>query len=169
MRKFILSLALLIAGTTIANAQVDIERAKAKFIYNFTNFFEWPASERSGDFVIGVIGSGELYRHLDNYTQGKKVIVQDISVKKFSDVNEATDCHVLFISKHKSGELENLTKGIKNNTLLISDSRDGIDQGAALNFVLMGNRLKYEFAASNAMESGLKFSSRIRDMAAKNH
>lgn len=169
MKRLILLCSLLILGITSLNAQVEIDQAKAKFIYNFTKFFEWPASERSGDFVIGVVGSNSIYQELDNYTEGKKVIVQNINVKKLSSVDEAGDCHILFVSKYRISQLDKVSESNTKNTLLISDSEKGIDKGAALNFILEGNRLKYEFAASNAMSKGLKFSSRIRDMASKNY
>jgi len=170
MKKMMIVFALLIASVTVVKAQsTDVERAKSKFIYNFTKFFQWPNSERSGDFVIGVMGSNNLYNDLQDYTQGKKVITQDITVKKFSNADDVNNCHLLFVSKYKVGQLDKLSDKATSNTLLISDSDRGIDKGAAINFVLVGNRLRFEFAASNAMNSGLKFSSRIKDMATKNY
>ena len=168
MKKLVLAFALLIVGTSIIKAQ-NIESAKAKFIYNFTNFFEWPQSERTGDFVIGVMGSSDVYSELKSYTQGKKVIVQNIKVKKFNSLNDVSDCHMLFVSKFQINKLDDLKQKLTSKTLFISDSEKGIQKGAAINFILKGNRLSYEFAASNAMSNGLKFSSRVRDMASKNH
>jgi len=169
MKRTILMTALILVAVTSLKAQDQVDEAKAKFIYNFTKFFDWPQSERTGDFIIGVVGSNNVYRELDGFTEGKKVILQNIEVKKFRNAEDVTECHVLYVSKYRSGDLPEIKKKMTNNTLLISDSRNGIEQGAALNFLLVGNRLKYEFAASNAMSQGLKFSSRIRDMAAKNY
>ena len=45
-------------------AQVEMSRAQANFIYNFTKFFDWPQTEKSGDFVIGVLGSKSLFTNL---------------------------------------------------------------------------------------------------------
>ncbi len=170
MKRTMLVFALLVASFTIVKAQsTDVERAKSKFIYNFTKFFQWPNSVRSGDFVIGVIGSNNQYTDLQDYTQGKKVITQDITVKKFSGADEVNNCHLLFVSKYRVGQLDKLSDKATTNTLLISDSDRAIDKGAAINFIMQGNRLRFEFAASNAMNSGLKFSSRIKDMATKNY
>lgn len=169
MKKLLLVFTFLMIGSFAVNAQVSINKAKARFIYNFTKFFEWPQSERNGDFVMGVLGSNSIYQELDDYTEGKKVIVQDIKVKKFSKAESVNDCHVLFVSEGYARKLEELSKRLSASTLLVSDSNKGIKYGAALNFVLKGNRLKYEFAAANAKEKGLKFSSRIKDMAAKNY
>lgn len=170
MKKIIVIIALIIAGTSVANSQsADIERAKSKFIYNFTNFFQWPNSTKSGDFVIGVLGSSNLYQDLKGYTEGKKVITQNINVKEISNAANAKDCHVLFVSESQINQMDKLSDEAITNTLLISDSQKGIKKGAAINFILQGNRLRFEFAASNAMKSGLKFSSRVKDMATKNY
>jgi len=170
MKKMMIAFALLIASATVVKAQsTDVERAKSKFIYNFTKFFQWPNSVRSGDFVIGVIGSNNLYNDLQDYTNGKKVITQDITVKKFSNAADVNNCHVLFVSKYRVGQLDKLSDEATTNTLLISDSEKAINKGAAINFILQGDRLRFEFASSNAMNSGLKFSSRIKDMATKNY
>ena len=169
MKRLLLLTTILLLGISSLKAQTAIDEAKAKFIYNFTKFFDWPQSERSGDFVIGVLGSNNIYHELNSFTEGKKVILQDIEVKKFKNAEEVTSCHVLFVSKYRTDDITSVKGKLGKNTLLISDSSDGIKRGAALNFLLIGNRLKYEFAASNAMNQGLKFSSRIRDMAAKNY
>jgi hypothetical protein len=170
MKKILIFFALLMIGTSAVKAQgTSLPTAKSKFIYNFTNFFQWPISVRSGDFVIGVIGSDNLYDALSDYTKGKKVITQNIAVKKFSNASNASDAHILFVSKFKVKQLDNLSKGDIKNTLLISDSQKGIEKGAAINFIQVGNRLRFEFASSNVSKSGLKFSSRIKDMAARNY
>jgi hypothetical protein len=170
MRKIILLFAILLIGTSAVKAQgTDVAGAKSKFIYNFTNFFQWPRSVRSGDFVIGVVGSNDVYTNLKDYTKGKQVITQDIAVEKFSKAKNASDCHILFVSKYKINQLDKLSQQDVKNTLLISDSQKGINKGAAINFVLVGNRLRFEFASSNVMQSGLKFSSRIKDMATKTY
>jgi len=169
MKRTILMAAIILMAVTSLKAQSQLDEAKAKFIYNFTKFFDWPQSERTGDFIIGVVGSNNVYQELDDFTEGKKVILQKIQVKKFRNAEDVTDCHVLYVSKYRTRDLTDIKNKMNNNTLLISDSQNGIQKGAALNFLLVGNRLKYEFAASNAMSQGLKFSSRIRDMAAKNY
>jgi len=170
MKKIVIYCVLFFLSLTAVKAEMtDVERAKSKFIYNFTHFIEWPNSTKSGNFTIGVIGSDNLYSDLKDYSQGKKVIAQKIEVKKIKKASEAKDCQILFISKYKINEIQKLTKEDKKNTLIISDASQGIQKGTAINFVLMGNRLRFEFAASNLMQSGLKFSSRLKDMATKTY
>lgn len=169
MKKLLLAFTVLLMTASGIQAQTGVAEAKAKFIYNFTKFFEWSQSSQNGDFVIGVLGSNDVYQELEDFTKGKKVILKEIKVKRFTKAENVANCHILFVSRIHSKKLPDLEARIGSNTLLVSDSQKGIQRGAALNFVLDGNRLRYEFAASNAMDKGLKFSSRIKDMAAKNY
>ena len=169
MKKLLLVVMAVFLAASGMQAQSSIEEAKAKFLYNFTKFFEWSQSGQGGDFVIGVLGSYDIYQELEDFTEGKKVITRDIKVERFRAAENVSDCHLLFVSRVHSKKLPDLSEKLKSNTLLVSDSKKGIERGAALNFVLKGNRLKYEFAASHAKDKGLKFSSRIKDMAAKNY
>jgi len=169
MKKSLLIIVIALIGIGSLKAQDQVDAAKAKFIYNFTKFFDWPQSDRSGDFLIGVLGSNNIYHELSGFTRGKKVILQDIKVQKFRKSEEVTDCHLIYISRARTDVIPALKQKFGKNTLFISDSSEGIDKGAALNFLLIGNKLKFEFAASNARSQGLQFSSRIRDMAAKNY
>ena len=169
MKKLLLLFIVLFVTGSGIQAQSGIAEAKAKFIYNFTKFFEWSQSGQSGDFVIGVLGSNDIYQELEDFTEGKKVITRDIKVEQFGAAENVSDCHILFVSSVHSKQLTGLNERLSSNTLLVSDSETGIERGAALNFILEGDRLKYEFAASHAKDKGLKFSSRIKDMASKNY
>lgn len=169
MKRVLLLAIIMVLGISVLKAQTQIDEAKAKFIYNFTKFFDWPDSKSSGDFVIGVLGSDDLYDELSSYTKGKKVILQDIKVKRYNKPGQVSSCHILYVGEDLTDALPSVKDQTGSNTLVISDEEGGIEKGAALNFVLMGNRLKYEFAPSHAMDQGLKFSSRIRDMAAKSY
>ncbi|MFO7938850.1 MAG: YfiR family protein [Bacteroidales bacterium] len=169
MKKLGLIAILLLFAASQLKAQVEIEDAKAKFIYNFTKFFEWPAHVRTGDFVIGVLGSGDMYNALNSFTQGKKVITQNISVKKFRNKEDVTECDILYVSYTKIGDIQGIHEKAGRSVLLISDSDQGIQKGAAINFFLEGNRLRYEFKGTNALKYGLKYHSKIAEMAAKTY
>lgn len=85
-----------------------MSKAQANFIYNFTKFFDWPQSEKTGDFVIGVYGSRDLANELEKVTNGKKNVTQDIVVKNFSSFNQITKCHVLFVDNVNTSKISTI-------------------------------------------------------------
>lgn len=146
-------------------AQTEIPKAQANFIYNFTKFFDWPQSEKSGDFVIGVIGSRMVYSDLEKVTTGKRNITQNIVVKYFKSNEEVTKCHVLFVSALKSKSIEITKNKYGDNCLIISDSRSSIQKGASIQFIIDDDRLRYKFSEENAKKNNLKFHSKVSAMS----
>ncbi len=49
--------------------------------------------------------------------------------------------------------------------LIISETDGALDHGSAINFVLDGDRVKFEIAVDNAEKRGLKLSSRLLTVA----
>lgn len=149
--------------------QSTMSKAQANFIYNFTKFFDWPQSEKTGDFVIGVYGSRDLANELEKVTSGKKNVTQDIVVKNFSTINQITKCHVIFVDALNTSKIGNIHTKTGVHTLIIGDGSAAIQNGAIIQFIVESNRLKYAFSKENALKHGLKFHSKVSEMASINY
>lgn len=169
MKRLFFTIFLFSILANISYGQSEISRAQANFIYNFTKFFDWPQTEKTGDFVIGVFGSRELATNLEKVTSGKKNVTQNIVIKYFNNFDQVSKCHVIFVSALKSSKIASIHTKTGMHCLIISDSRSAINNGAAIQFVLEYDRLKYEFSKGNALKHGLKFHSKVSEMASKNH
>lgn len=122
--KFALILIALISVYYKSFAQSSVEQAQAIFIYNFTRLIEWPVEYKSGDFVIGVLGSSDVYIETKNYVSGKTVGNQQIVVKNISSIDDANKCHILFVSYGKTKEIPNIIEKFGNlKTLIISEKK----------------------------------------------
>ncbi len=165
MKKCLLIFLAIMAGG-IAIGQTGIPRAQSMFIYNFSRLIEWPASYKSGEFVIGVLGNSTVFDELETFTASKKVGNQDISVVRFRDPAEITNCHILFVSFGKSNKMgEVLTKVGNRSTLIIGEKNGLVSSGAAINFVIEQDKLKFELKVDHAKSNGLKVSSSLQNMA----
>lgn len=161
MKKFICLLFYLgFVSWHIAGAQN--EKFKALFMYNFTKYIEWPASQRSGDFVIGVLGNSPMVKELEIIAGKQKVGSQTIVVKVFASVEAIENCHILYLPPSKGSALgQALTKLSGKNTLVITD-KDGLaQQGAGINYVMDGDKIKYEVSKTNIEKKGLTVSSAL--------
>lgn len=149
------------AGVIDTNAKI-----KAVFIYNFTKYIEWPKAYKEGEFTIGIIGESPLYSELTKMTQTKKVANQSLQVKKFNSIDELSKCHILYLSKDKSGEISSLLKSLKNNsTLIVTEETGLVDKGAGINFIIKDNRQKFELNKGNVEKYKLKVSSSLEALA----
>lgn len=166
MKRLFIALSILIGVSSNLWSQSSVPAAQSIFMYNFTRLIEWPDDYKTGDFVIGVYGSGEVFTELKNYTTSKMVGAQPIKVVKFASLDEITKCHILFVAYGKTKDIPSvLTKLNGAKTLLVSENRGGIEKGAAICFMLIEDKLKFELKASNATSLGLKIHSNLENMA----
>ncbi|MFO7829276.1 MAG: YfiR family protein [Bacteroidales bacterium] len=169
MKRLLLSVLFVLFFIKFNYAQVEMSKAQAMFCYNFTKFFDWPQSEKTGDFIMGVLGDRNLSSELEKATAGKKNVTQPIVVKYFRNINEVEKCHVIFVDALKSNDISNVHSKTGLHCLIITDSGSGIDKGAAIQFITQGDRLKYDFKSENALKHGLKFHSKVKEMARNNY
>ena len=170
MKKILL--VLIIAGLfgIASDAQTGIAKAQAMFIYNFSRLIEWPASYKTGSFVIGVLGTGDIKSELESYTTGKRVGAQQIVIKQYRSPAEVEKCHILFVTFTKTKTLGEMVNLLRNkSTLIITEKNGAVGQGSAINFVLVGDRLKFEISQGNATRYGIKYSSKLTEMAYKSY
>lgn len=148
------------------HAQTSIAQAQAVFIYNFTRLTEWPSDFKTGDFVIGVYGSSETFSEIKNFTTGKMVGNQPITVAKYSGVADIKRCHILFVAFGKTKEMAAISGALgSSRTLIITERKGGLEEGAAINFAIVDDKLKFEIKVSNATKMGLKIHSNLENMA----
>lgn len=152
--------AFLLISQLSVNAQ-SLAKMQSVYIYNFTKLVAWP--DKSGDFVIGVLGGGDIVGALKALAKAKKAGSQTIVVKEYGSVGEIGKCNILVVSKGDVAAAAGKVGG--NATLIISDEAGGTDKGAAINFVLVDNKQKFELKKANATSKGLKVSSSLEKLA----
>jgi hypothetical protein len=150
------------------HAQTDLARAQSMFIYNFSRLIEWPANYKTGPFIIAVVGSSSIVNELKTYTSGKSVGSQPIMVKTFKNPSEISTCHILFVPFSETKQMQNILPQLASkNTLIITEKNGAIEQGSAINFVVVGDKLKFELSPGNATKYDIKLSSKLSEMAYK--
>jgi hypothetical protein len=167
MRKILLFV-FFVCFNISAYTQTDIARAQALFIYNFSRLIEWPANYKTGPFVIGVVGSSPILSQLQAFTTGKQVGSQPISIKNFNSPAEISTCHILFIPFSETKNLAAIMPHLSGkSTLIITEKNGSIELGAGINFVVVGDKLKFELSPANVSSKDIKLSSKLNEMAYK--
>jgi hypothetical protein len=158
MNKFkILTAAMLLILFSSVSLNAQNEKFKALFIYNFLKYIEWPESYKSGDIVIGVMGSSSIIKELETIAGSQKVGNQNLKIKSFTSVDDITNCHLLFIPASKGSSLPQIISKVAGyNILLVSDTKGGIQLGTGINFIMDGDKLKFEINKGHIERKGLK-------------
>jgi hypothetical protein len=164
-RLFILFISVFLI-TNAAYMQTSISKAQSLYIYNFSRMIEWPASYRTGDFIIGILGSSDVATELEAYTKGKKVGNQNIVIMKYKLPAEIQQCHILFIPFIKTKLMPEVISVVGNkSTLIIAEKSGALNEGAAINFIILDDKMKFEVKTENATKLGLKLSAKLTEMS----
>jgi hypothetical protein len=144
-------------------------QVKAAFLYNFTQFVEWPASaftEERSPIVIGVMGDDTLGYYLDELVTGEEINGHPLEIHRFDPNGEIKKCHILFInvmSKIKLKEVLEKTKG--ESILTVSDMPGFIQKGGMIRFNMVDNKLRFQINPVASDSAELKISSKLLQLA----
>jgi hypothetical protein len=162
--KFLFSLlvSFCLFSTTVSSMAQD-EKFKAIFIYNFTKYINWPASD--GDFVINILGDDNIIKELANIATKKTVGNSNIIVKKILGPQEINVCHILYIAGGKSDFLSEIFQiAKKKNILVITEKSNSCRSGACINFLSKDGKLTFEISKTNIELCGLEVSSNLLNL-----
>ncbi len=157
-----------------AVAQAPLEAAvKAAYLYKFLSYVEWPAStarppagtgSEGAPLAIGVLGSDALFVEFQKVIAGRQVNGRSLIARKVTPGDSFDGLHALYIGQALG------TAGILNSlkgrpVLVVTDEPDGFPDGAALNFLLVDGRIRFEASAASAERAGLRLSARLLTVA----
>ncbi|QHT69497.1 YfiR family protein [Rhodocytophaga rosea] len=168
MKKAIFYLLLVICSVyqTELYAQNNDYRFHSVFIYNFTKYIQWPASQQSGDFIIAVLGNSPIGTELEKMAENKTVGSQKMIIKRIKSLDEANNCHILFIPSNNSNNFDEIQAKLRGKPTLVITEKTGMAQkGSGINFVMQDNKWKFELNESATQSAGLKVSKELSKLA----
>jgi len=138
---------------------------KAVFLYNFTQFVEWPANsfnEAESPLIIGVFGKNPFGTYLSETVHGEKISGHPLVVKYYSKVEDAEGCHILFVNQPKTTDLKKVLSQLKSRSVLtVSDASTFIQDGGMIQFLTKSNKIRLLINSEMAKASGLTISSKL--------
>lgn len=136
---------------------------KAAFLYSFAKFVEWPDQPGSGNFALCISG-GEQFKVAHEVLAGKRVRGQPVVVRSVNSATEAAGCRLLFVSAG-ADRMQRALEGLGGPVLTVGESGEFLRSGGMIKLVRADNRLRFEIARAAGERAGLKFSSRLLELA----
>lgn len=150
--------------------EMEEYRVKALFLYNFTQFIEWPSEsfkDASDPLTICVLGpspfeSGELQRAI----AGKRIDSHPLASRVIRDATESGGCQIVFVS----------AASIKRGRAMVIDSKPmGVltvgevpgfaSSGGVINFLVKDGRVRLEINVASAERGKLRVSAKLLKLA----
>jgi hypothetical protein len=144
-------------------------QVKAAYLANFGRFVEWPTSVavvKSESFHICVLGQDPLGADLDAAVAGETIGGAHVLAKRISRPQDAVDCRILFISSSEVSQSKEILTALKTlSVLTVSDMPQFARRGGVIQFLLDGNRVRFDINLAAAERAGLTLSSELLKLA----
>lgn len=146
----------------------SVDEVKAAYLYKFASFVEWPDgafASADAPIVFGVVGAEAVYAELVRLLAGRTAQGRPLAARRVAPGDLLDGLHVLFIGTGVAPPAAWLQRAQNRPLLVVTDRTLGLDAGAALNFVLAQDRLRFEASLPAIDRSGLRVSSRLLALA----
>jgi hypothetical protein len=144
-------------------------KIKARFIYNFARFVEWPTSafpSPNSPFVIGILGEDPFGKLLDQTVQDKSISGHNIEVRRFSHIEDIQRCQILFIGGSETGQLATILGRLKGKSILtVGESPAFLDEGGVINLSVEQMSVRFQIDTDAAKSAQLSISSKLLGVA----
>jgi hypothetical protein len=148
---------------------MPVARQKATTLFNFLGFIEFPPStlpRPDSPLVIGVTGADNVYDELGEILKGRTVNGRAVLRRRLQDNDSLAGVHLLFVGGKVNLAQSGLVKAARSSSvLLVTEVPEGLESGAIFNFVLEGERVRFEAALEAADRASIRISSRILTLA----
>jgi hypothetical protein len=166
LRSLALTFFITCSFTGLQQEQAKEYNLKAAFIYNFTKYIEWNAPADENEFIIGIIGESSINDALAEIVKTETVDNKKIAIRQFTKPADISLCHILFITRNCNFPLEDIVgKTSGKGTLIVSEKNGYAEHGAAINFVTVKQKLKFEANVKALNAAGLTASSQLLKLA----
>lgn len=151
-------------GACAAGAPTEYQ-VKAVFVFNFAHFVDWPPQSFTSPgepFVIGILGDDPFGSRLDDAVRGEQINQHPLSVRRFRNVGEITDCQILYIDRSEGAQLDQILAALDHRgTLTVSELEGSSERGVMIQFITENNRIRLRINVESARAAGLTISSKL--------
>jgi len=142
---------------------------KAAYLFNFVKFVEWPSGTFGNDsepIRMCILNDAPFGLQLTETVRNKTIKNRPIAVVPVKTGEESRACQVLFISLPQSRQASHLIAVLQGtSTLTVGETRDFLEEGGIINFVLRENQVHFQVNHKAAMQARLRVSSKLLSLA----
>lgn len=139
---------------------------KARYLYQFVPFVQWPADAfdaATDPITICLAGHDPFGQALRDAVRGRQVNGRAIAVRHVDAIRGDARCHLLFAGVGR--ETPELLQALARQPILtVSDRNRGVP-GGIIQFVMVGGRVRFVVDQGAARASGMAISSKLLELA----
>ncbi len=144
------------------------DEVEAAYLYNFAKFVTWPATSTTDVLSVCILGKDPFGATLDEIIAGEEIDGRHLTVRRLADEHSVQSCAILFIGESESSHLDRDLSAVSRLPILtVSDLPGFMEKGGTIQFVLQGNRVRFEVNLNAARKCGIVLSSQLLKVATR--
>jgi uncharacterized protein DUF4154 len=140
-------------------------QVKAAYLYYFTTYVDWPPetfAATDNELVIGVLGEDPFGGVLDDALRGKSVDNRRLVVKRFANIKDARDSHILFISASEKDRIPSILKALDGAAVLtVGDLDRFASRGGQIAFHTVDKKVRFDINVAAVERARIKISAQL--------
>ena len=158
----LISCAILFSSAQVSTREYQI---KAAFIFNFTQFIQWPDNSfpsPQSPAVIGILGADPFGNYLQDMIAGESINKHPLVIKHFSSIEEVTNCTILFINASNKKDFSAILEKLKGKGILtVSDANKFAKLGGMIQLSTREDKVDIEINLEAIKAENLIVSSKL--------
>lgn len=141
---------------------------KAAMLLNFAKFVDWPPEKldsTNSPVIIGVFGRDPFGPVLDELVKNQEVSGHRLEVRRLTQSDTVTNCHVVFCSGSAAETDKLLAVAKQAKVVFVSDTETFTRQGGHIGLYIQESKLRFEVNLAAFERSGLKMHSQVLKLA----
>lgn len=143
---------------------------KAAVVANLPKFVEWPATafqSTSAAFQVGILGDDSVAESIVLALDGKRLGDRVVSVSRLSKLEDASNCHLLYVSASEERRLDAIIKLLEGRPVLtVADFNRFAQRGGMVGLTVEAGKVRFEINERAARANGLRLSANLLRLAA---
>lgn len=157
---------------SLQSIQTSKNKVLAVTLTTICEFITWPTASRMNDkstpFIIGFVGKSSFIPYIRENSKALKIKSKQIILRQIQWNGTPPLCHMLLILPPYDKNTNPIVSVTKKNAILTVGELKGLaEQGVHVNFVVIGNRLRFELNVGALREARLKPDLPILDAAVR--
>lgn len=149
-------------GTPAASAAEA--RLKLAYLYNFAQFVDWPSQRLPAGTPLRLCVLGEHPFGDELGALGKRQVRgHPLAVERLSALAAVDSCHLIYVER--LGGAQQLQALRASGALVVSSHAGALREGATIEFVRDGDRLRWRLNLEQARQNGLGVSAKLVELS----
>ncbi len=152
--------------TLVTDTSVSEAAVKAVFLFHFLRYLQWPGELDRELCPIVVLGDSAIWEPLQEIAAKKTNGSVLLRVRRCAELKDTGRPRILFLSDSSAFLLPETLEKFRGTSVLVVGETEGLARrGAAINFVLRDDRVKFEINLEALKKAGIQAGSQLLRLA----